>query len=59
MDDLIREEAYYVWETRMKWQIPGTPEGDWKDAENKIKNRQWDDIISPYTVNRMRGYIHE
>lgn len=55
VEDLIREEAYFIWTIRNKWSIPGTKEGDWIDAENKIKHRLVEDVISNNVKDRIEG----
>jgi hypothetical protein len=55
IEELIREEAYFVWKTREKYNIPGTPKGDWIDAERKIQHRLVEDVISKNVKGRLEG----
>ncbi len=33
---LVRQNAYYIWERRVKADTPGTPEEDWTTAEAEV-----------------------
>ena len=52
-EDLVREEAYAIWQVRMKYGIPGEAQRDWVEAEDKIRHRNVEDILS----NRIKDYL--
>jgi hypothetical protein len=35
-DEQIRLYAYHWWEIRMKYGLPGSPDGDWAKAETMV-----------------------
>lgn len=54
-EDEIRREAYQIWKVRMKYKVPGTPEGDWIEAERKLQMGITEDVFS--NGNRVKGYL--
>lgn len=58
IEELIREEAYAIYRVREKRGIPGTKEGDWINAEDKIRHSVVlgaEDIISPKVRKKITG----
>ena len=44
--ELIREEAYLISKVREKFNLLGTPLGDWIEAEDKFMKNKIDDMFS-------------
>jgi len=45
-EQAVKEEAFAIWQARMRLGLSGTQEGDWADAERKLWTAQVDDILS-------------
>lgn len=54
-EDIIREEAYLIWKVRQKYRLPGTAEGDWVEAERKLRLQEAEDLLIP--PSRLARYL--
>lgn len=61
LEDIIREEAYCIYATRIKQRppIPGNDVSDWLQAEEKILSRNYEDMLCQRHIFQLMRSIDE
>ena len=54
--DMVSREAFAIYQARLRYELPGTPDGDWKNAEDNISTRNKSDILNISVYNRLEKY---
>ena len=55
--ELIEKEAYTIWQIRTRCELPGTAEGDWKQAEVNVRKKYISEICNISVANRLEKYF--